>query len=91
MLPITEQVHQKIVSGFTTTASYIIILAIGSWFGYSIVCTHLVPQILTCTQRQEKKLPQRFCTDTVHEVSSFTPQGVMWDEMYVEHSETESK
>jgi hypothetical protein len=55
MLPITGQVHQKIVSGFTTMTSYITILAIGSWLGYSIVCAHWVPQILTCTQRGKKR------------------------------------
>lgn len=33
------------------------------------------------TKKQEKNMPQRFHTDTVHDVSRLIPQAVTWDEM----------
>lgn len=76
----------------TTMPCYIIILATGPWLGYSIsLCSLSAINTDMHSKRHEKKVPQRFSTDAVHEVSSFITQAVMWDETQVEHSETESK
>ena len=61
-----------------------------AWLFHSL-CSLGTTNIDMHSKRQEKKLPQRFCADTVHEVSSFIPEAVMWDETQVEHSETEFK
>lgn len=55
MLPITGQVHQKTVWGFTIMTNYII-LATGSWLGYSTEGARWLPQILTSTQRSKKRI-----------------------------------